>query len=624
MRTWLAAVAALLALLPAHPSLAQPPSGDEVLEGLRGSPLSRGGLGEGELEARGLDRVELGDGLRLELERYVEATRLDRQPSVAPLFRGRIQRRHLAAPPSYRQTLELAEDRLVIDRVLEIELAPGTCRGSGERALPKAVSSLCFHETEPRAGKRGRLPEGLERGLEELRRRLEKAPADREVGEGVTAARARTMSDEELLDVLLNGPHRTIRLTSVIPLRAYPRRPRLDLRDFSTPLPAARELAPERGALSQVRPRGERRLRLAEPPAAAATPESGEPAESKAAGERRKELRTAKKGALKRIAPSQEPTLEPKPAEPDRDFPPRYSLTGFTLGREIEDTYELTFAKETWLTDRYYLRLSYRVSAGFGLRLPFSATVETESALRVLQEADEGSGVVPKRLVALSVQPENASSENGIYRRVGLPGDRHFGGEEFLLEISASCDFHASIPGPDLTGPDCPSIDEGMSRDFRPVLGGGRTEVSELWLDHEDSGLGFSAGIGSVGIDVGLSADMTDGEIRLQVSPGEGSELLNLPGGNGDLRFARSGAGPARFTVGPTGGERTFGFRLHRPRYRLRLELTPQIRATARLDLGVYELRRSLGPWAFDALSVGEDFELPLHEGTRAAYSYSL
>ena len=42
-----------------------------------------------------------------------------------------------------------------------------------------------------------------------------------------------------------------------------------------------------------------------------------------------------------------------------------------TFGRAFGDVYEVEFAGETWVTDRYYASFTYDITYGFGLRFPF-------------------------------------------------------------------------------------------------------------------------------------------------------------------------------------------------------------------------------------------------------------
>lgn len=563
------------------PALGQPPRAEQILEEARSSPLFVAELDARDLEARGLASVEIDEGVHLELGEYLERSSFEQQPRLQPLFEDAIRSRYLdeparEAPPRIVQL----EDRVVIHRELEVDLKEGLCR-TKTRLLPDAVADLCFRHTG------GPIPPEMARDLAQLRRRLA-ARASTQVFRGATTVgEASRMTDEDLLYVLLNEGTRTIRRTTVVPLRSVRPTQEHRLRDFNRPL--------------RVRPD---RPRVRRNPVM------------------RRILPSATQARAAKPVSRQRSAATSREAEPPIDFDKEYFLTGDTWGHLFEDTLEYTFSEETLLTDRYYVSVSYSFGGGVGLRLPFSVAVSTRSAVRLAFASDTLPVVVPKRLVTLAVAPENGTPQ--IYDAVGLPSSQHFGGNELVLEARATCSFYASIPGPDLSY-DCPiDVDESASADFDPVLGATESKITDLWLlPASVTGLGLDVEIAHVGVDVGIDASMTGGRIGLRLSPLDRSELLRrgeaVPS-SVDYWFEREE--PERFTVGPTNNQRPFGFSVGRPRYAFSVELAPSVRVKGGLDVGPYD-ESFEWPFTFPIQWTTPELELPLHPGTSEAYRYS-
>ncbi|NOZ11935.1 MAG: hypothetical protein GXP09_12970 [Gammaproteobacteria bacterium] len=557
-----------------------------VLSNAKRSPMFVASFPSTQIQAKRLERIELRTGLQMNFKRYVDLTRLKSSPQFKPLYSPQIRGRYLKAAPRYSETITQLKDRLVVDRVLRITVKPGVCK---KQRLPRSVSGLCFRK------KPGRPSAKLKADLAKIRAKLKRAKGNKNVKNGVTVADARKMNDSQLLNLLLNSDEREVRLVSVIPMRAYNALPTNRLKNFSRPLPKAFNIIQKRPGVvdrRQLKPLPIKPLLV-------------KPVEG---------------------FPVKRPQTQSVAAEKTINFPTKYFLTGFTIGREIEDTYEYTFAGSTWLTDRYYLRLSYYVGAGFGLRFPFSVSVRADSALRKLVAVDPSNApsapvVRAKRLIKMSVAPVNVNSKGRpAYPAVGLPGNKYFGGKEFVLEVRAGCQFYASIPGPNIKL-NCPSINQSASRSLNPVIGSDKTNLGRVWiLPAEATNLQINAGIGSAKLDLGVSADMTEGKIGLKIAPLQNSKLFNTS----TRRFWFSSTNPTRFGVGPAGNSRRFGFLLDQPLYSFRIVFTPEARIRLNVDLGIYEFNRTVGPYSLDSLSIGKRFSFGPHSGTRMSYRYEM
>ncbi len=541
-------------LVTAAPVQAQSPkTAADTARAARESPLFRAEFPAAQAQQRGLATVTLDNGMQLNVAHYLQTSSLRAQAGTQKLFVPATQARYLRAAPEYKETVTQLTDRLVVHRRLTVSLKPGVC---AQKNLPPDVAGHCF------VAKPGRLAPETQVALQRIREKLNQAPASKIVRDGVTAGEARTFDDARLLDLALNQGEREVQLVSVIPTQ-------LSDADFKP-----RVLQRQQEGLRFVAPLPRPAPGKVEAPAPAVPPHAI---------------------GLKQVSPA------------TAQFPPRYFLTGFTIGREFSDKYEYTFANESWWHDRYYLQLSYHFGAGFGLRFPFSVAVKAENA-----------GGAARRNISLSVAPVNVNSAGEpAYPLVGLDRGKYFKGKEFVLEVSAGCRFYASIPGPNVNL-NCPSIDERQSRDIDPVIGAARTKLGDLWLRGEATGLGISAWVGKAVIDLGVGADVTDGRIGLHVAALPDSELQGL--GSPDLVLASTS--PVRFSVGPRAGAAPFGFVVDRPRYHFRVTIYPEIQARVSVDLGVYEFKETIGPYRIDSLSVAAGFQMPHHAGTVSSHRY--
>lgn len=488
-------------------------------------------------------------GSELRLADYVDATSLPRMERTRALFVPENAGRYLAARPRYGERVVELDDRLVVERVAEVDLADGACDDS---SAPPVFAELCFQP-----GDGGPVPEQLSGELGEIRSRLASRSADDPFVGGLTVDEATRLSDEDLLGVLLNSGTKRIRHTSVIP------------------------------AASSKSPRDVRGGRsLWDFDARVDT----EPVWSIS-------------GFTAIDVSGANPSWSGVPETEER----RYFLTGFTLGEEVEDSWEFEIAEESYWHDRWYLRLDYRYGYGFGLRAPFAVDVQHEAI-----DADS-------RRVAVSVSPVDVASDGSpAYQAVGLPSGKTFDGNEFVLELTAGCTFRASIPGPDFEE-ECPELDLTQSRDIPPVLGGERSRVEEWWLDGKTTGLWVDVGFASASLDTGVGLDVTNGTFSVDVIPTSGTTLEGV--GQGSIGF--SSRTPRVFTAN-RGDSLAAGFALSSPRSTFDLQLRPAVRAVVGVDISYYENEWTLGPWS---IPIGVNLitvPLPHHAGTVSSHEYSI
>jgi len=529
----------------------------ELVAAAKSSPLYRRTLDASELGRAGLRSVRVVPGMEMDFARYVQETGLPRQPELAPLFDAKLPAGVLTGAPAYAESVHELQDRLVVDRRLTIPLAPGACTGD---ALPDDVAHLCFGKGDQD------MSDAVRQDLAQIRRNLVALPADAPVRGDVTAEEAAAMDDEALLDLVLNAGERTIHHVSIVPRQ-----------------PVARAAA-RGGALSHFG--------------------SALASRGFVSGLTEMVAVDATAGSTGGLGP--DATAQAT----------RYFLTGFTYGKEIDDSWEYTFANATWLTDRYYVKVDYHVGLGLGLRAPFAVNVASSPVGAV------GAHAFGERTrnVALSVAPVDVDS-NGLpaYPAVGLPASKTFGGRELVLELKASCKLYVSIPGPNISK-SCPSIDVDYSRDVDPVIGGGVSSIGDWWLDGATTGLGADFGVVSASIDIGLGLDVRNGLIGMRSTALPNSQIAG--GGAGNLQFASTN--PIVFTVSRDETTANGGFRLDNPTYKFDVRATPKLRAKVGVDVAIYENEWIIGPYALDFLAIEANFQLGHHSGTIAKHDVLL
>lgn len=291
-----------------------------------------------------------------------------------------------------------------------------------------------------------------------------------------------------------------------------------------------------------------------------------------------------------------------------RPFETEYFLTGDTKTRRYDDKW--SFEKDAWWHPRIYLSFSYLFEVGFGVRAPFSVDVGYVS------------GGVGETTMSIEVDP--VSLETAV-ANVGLPADKYFDGDEFVLFVNVDCTLTASLAGigGSLNCDDLHSIDTSFSRDFDPVIGDETRTIHDWWLweDEEESPLRFEVAGGAAWaeLDLGVGADVENGRFGVGIDP-----LPNtvLPGVSDGLTwFGDRSARPV--VVDRQSFVRGSGFELNDPRYAFDIALRPKVKFTAGIDVKVYENDWSF-VWPLDFLGFSMGFELDHHPGTVESHSYAL
>lgn len=537
---------ALAALLcPALAQAAQPRDNAKLVADAKASPLFKKSIKRNALKKAGLETVTVANGVNMDLRRYLRETALDVQPELEPLLDPALRPDALTGAPTYVEDVLVLEDRLVIDRRLTVPLAPGACT---KPVVPDAIAKLCF--TKNPANKPTK---AIAKELKDIRSKLAKADKSQIVRGTVTAGEAAAMNDEQLLDLLLNGEGRTIHHVSIVPRSALP--------------PG---IKPVLGALDAALSTGATDTGLG-------TGYKFNPGAIGAGG-----------------------------FEGGRAFAKDYFLTGFTYGKELEDSWEYTIAGATWLTDRYYIHLGYHLSLGFGVRAPFSVAVKS-------------TGSATSKQVSLAVEPVNVDEQGSpAYPAVGLPQNKYFDGKEFVLQFTAGCELYVSIPGPNIDKR-CPSIDKSWSRDIDPVIGSESSAIADWWLDGSMTGLQLNLAAVKATLDVGLGADVTNGKIGVTLTGLDGAAFGS--GGGAvmlDSRAARV------FTMTRAADATGAKLRLEAPRYAFDLRLRPKLRGKIDLDVSIYEHQWILGPFPLDFLAIAKSFTLTQHDGTVGSHDYAV
>ncbi|HWB78895.1 MAG TPA: hypothetical protein VG755_28230 [Nannocystaceae bacterium] len=532
-------------LCPALAQAAEPRDNAKLVADAKASPLFKKSIKRNALKKHKLESVTVAAGVNMDLRRYLRETALDTQPELKPLLDPALRPDALTGAPTYVEDVLVLEDRLVIDRRLTVPLAPGACT---KPVVPDAIAKLCFMKNAA-----NKPTKAIAKELKDIRAKLAKADKGQIVRGTVTAGEAAAMNDEQLLDLLLNGEGRTIHHVSIVPRVALP--------PGIKPVLGALDAALAAGAADTGLGTGYKFN-----PGAVATEALGG----------------------------------------GRTFATDYFLTGFTYGKELEDSWEYTIAGATWLTDRYYIHLGYHLSLGFGVRAPFSVAVKS-------------SGTPTNKQVSLAVEPVNVDEQGSpAYGAVGLPQNKYFDGKEFVLQFTAGCELYVSIPGPNIDKR-CPSIDKSWSRDINPVIGSESSAIADWWLDGSITGLQLNLAAVKATLDVGLGADVTNGKIGVTMTGIDGAALGN--GGGAVMMDSRA----ARVFTMTRAAEATGAkLRLEDPRYAFDLRLRPKLRGKIDLDVSIYEHQWILGPFPLDFLAVAKTFNLTRHDGTVANHDYAV
>ncbi|MEE9330256.1 MAG: hypothetical protein V3V30_08975 [Parvularculaceae bacterium] len=141
--------------------------------------------------------------------------------------------------------------------------------------------------------------------------------------------------------------------------------------------------------------------------------------------------------------------------------------------------------------------------------------------------------------------------------------------------------------------------------------------MGELWIDGKPLGLGIDVWAGEANLDFGIQANITNGRIHMLAKGFNNTKIRGAQ--NSALQF--NSTSPITFDV--KNNSSSAAFAISDPSYGFDLELLPVARMKLNLDLGYYELKKTLGPYGIDALSLNlASFSLPHHAGTVKSHIY--
>lgn len=180
---------------------------DSIVAEAKASPQFVAEVTADRLAAGGLETLSVRPGVQIDTHRLVTSTALDAHGALVPMF-DRSNAELFAKPPRYEEPIIVLENELLIDRRVTFELAPGACRTNRQ-----VLDEVCFN-VDPTAP----VPPEVAGGLRETRRRLATRRDDVVIAPGVTVADAKTMTDTDLLDLMLNAGPRSIRRLSIVPI----------------------------------------------------------------------------------------------------------------------------------------------------------------------------------------------------------------------------------------------------------------------------------------------------------------------------------------------------------------------------------------------------------------------
>lgn len=151
---------------------------EENLRNAERSPLFQDKFPSAAISAKGLDQIQLHNGVDLQFRKYAEMTRLDQNEKFKPLMDPATAAQYLRSKPSYTETVLQLQDRLIVDRVMKVSMKKGACQ---KQNLPSAVKELCFVEST------GQMPIETTNYLMSLREKLNQVPPGTQVKDGMTA-----------------------------------------------------------------------------------------------------------------------------------------------------------------------------------------------------------------------------------------------------------------------------------------------------------------------------------------------------------------------------------------------------------------------------------------------------
>lgn len=287
-------------------------------------------------------------------------------------------------------------------------------------------------------------------------------------------------------------------------------------------------------------------------------------------------------------------------------------LAGFTLGQEFK-------WERRWNFGCGFLRLTYTVGYGFGLRIP----LRLEGSLtptRIERSAVENPG----QDLTLRLRAVALDADASYYTGVGIPSGQEFGGQEFVLEAGARFSYKLYALGKDWVKGSLEDGSFNRSCDFTPPLGGASRELFSIDIPPEIT-------------QTTLSASALKGYLQLGfVMLGSGTALSqatlladNVTVAQKSLPMPNSGSVTEVLSLQPlsagapgTVREQKYGLRIDAPQYFLTLQPTARVRVGMAISAG--RLKRSINTDWINVirLNLGQ-IKLSPHAGTRTSYEWN-
>lgn len=287
-------------------------------------------------------------------------------------------------------------------------------------------------------------------------------------------------------------------------------------------------------------------------------------------------------------------------------------LAGFTLGQELA-------WERKWKFGAGFLRISYGMGYGFGLRIPVALNGRLEPTRSIRSAVDD-----PGRDLTLRLQAETSDAPENYYEQVGLARAQHFSGDEFVFTAGSWLSFKLYALGKNWAVLDPVHTPWHKSRSFTPPLGGEPRSIFTFEVPPELTNTKLDApGVLSGALQLGVGLNGT-GSVQVPYALlVDGSPVLeqrlilaNANNHTETLRLPPLAAQPG--TVKQHG----YGLRLGAPTYLMDVSAVTRLRVVAEVRAG--KLKRSVATDWLDVMSLplGRIALLP-HAGTRASYQWN-
>lgn len=131
------------------------------------------------------------------------------------------------------------------------------------------------------------------------------------------------------------------------------------------------------------------------------------------------------------------------------------------------------------------------------------------------------------------------------------------------------------------------------------MIGDDKTRLDTLWVNGTASGLSVNTWAGKASLDFGIESNLSNGRIHLNAY-GFNNTFIN---GRDSLPLVFQDESTQTFDL-VNRSKLNAAFGLNSPRYGFDVELLPVIRARFEFDLGIRKLKKTMGLYSLDALSL--------------------